>query len=89
MADEDAVFVLEGDNVGHGGEGDEVHGLEEELSEVGRGAFAVAEGLADLPGELEGDAGAAEVGEGVIRAGQPGVDDDVGLGQPGPARGGR
>ncbi len=55
VADEDAVFTDEGDDVGDGGGGDEV----EEVFEIEGGGACFEEGV----GDFKGDAGGAEVGE--------------------------
>jgi hypothetical protein len=65
VADEDAVFAFEGDEVAEGGEGDEVEKVLQ--FEAGEGG-ALQEGV----GGLEGDAGAAEIVE--IGAAALGVD---------------
>ena len=51
------------------------------IAEVRRRPFAVAEALADLPGQLERHPRAAEVAAGVPAAGQARMDDHVGLRQ--------
>ena len=53
---------------------------------MGRRLLAVAEALADLPGQLERHRRAAEVAERVAAPRQPRVDDHVGLGQLGADR---
>ena len=68
-------------DVGHRGQRHQADRADQEVAEVGRGLLAVAEALADLPGELERHPRAAEVAAGVPAAVEPGMDDHVGLGQ--------
>src|SRR5687768_11718956 len=82
--DEGAVFVLEWDDVGDGSEGGEGRGFEEEVFEFFGDAWTARVDHADGPGQLEGNAGAAEVRIGISRfAAEAGVDDDVALGEEG------
>ena len=78
VPDEDAVLAVERDDVGDRRQGDQAERPDQEVAEVGRGLLAVAEALADLPGELERDPRAAEVAAGVGAAGQARMDDHVG-----------
>lgn len=70
FADEDTVFGDEGCQVGEGGEGDEV----EEVADVEVGEAAVFQ---HRVGELEGDAGTAEVVEILAKLG---VDEGLAIG---------
>ena len=62
VADEDPVLADERDDVGDRRQRHQADRPDEEVAEVGRGLLAVAEALADLPGELERHPRAAEVG---------------------------
>ena len=80
VADEDAVFVDERHDVGDRADGGEADGSHQERSHRLADALGFAGLLAESPGELQRDGGAAQAGEGIGRAGQAGVDDrgDVG-----------
>ena len=75
MADEDAVFVDERDDVGHRADGGEADGPHQEVLHRLADALGFAGLLAERPGEFQGDGGAAQAGERIGRAGQAGVDD--------------
>ena len=74
VTDDDPVLVDQRDDVGHRRHRDQAQGPDQEVAEMGRGLLAVAEALADLPGELEGDPRAAEVAARIecCRAGEDG-----------------
>ncbi len=67
VADQDPVLAVDRHDVGDRGQRDQADRPDEEVAEVGRGFLAVAEALADLPGQLERHAAAAEFGERVER----------------------
>ena len=79
-AGEHAVLAGERDHVGDGAQGGEAGGGEQELAELRTDAVGLTELGGDGPGELEGDAGAAEVAVGVTRR-DARMDDRVGIGQ--------
>lgn len=54
--------------------------MDQVIAQMRRRLLAVAEALANLPGQLEGDRRAAEIAEGIRASGQPGMDQNVGLG---------
>ena len=83
MTNEDAVFVDERDDIGDGAEGGEADGGEEKVTEAIGYFFGFAGSLTEGPGELEGDAGAAETSEGIVVAGEAGVNDGGGVRQSG------
>ena len=86
VPDEDPILVPERHDVGDRRQRHQADRLDQEVAEVGRRFLAVAEALADLPGDLERHAGAAEVGAGIAAPLEPGVDDHVRLGQLGADR---
>ncbi len=65
VADEDAVFVDERDDIGDGADGGEADGAHEKCAHRFADAFGVASLLAEGPSEFQGDGSAAEAGEGV------------------------
>ena len=75
------ILVRERHHVGDRRQRDQSQGTDQEFAEVGRGPLAVAKALADLPGQLERDRRAAQIGAGLMAAGQAWVDDRVGLRQ--------
>ncbi len=78
IANEDAIFVGERNDIGDDAEGDESGGVEEHFPEGGRDFLAAALAYGERPGELEGDARAAQQAEGVRRARQARMDEDIG-----------
>ena len=81
VPDHHAILVRERHHVGDRRQRDQAHGPDQEVAEVGRGALAVAEALADLPGQLERDARPAQIAARIGAARQPRVDDHVRLRQ--------
>ena len=62
------------------------HGTDQEVAQMRRGTLAVAEALADLPGQLEGDARPAEIAAGIGATRPSRVDDNGRLGKVGADR---
>ena len=81
VSDEESVLAVDRHDVGDGRHRHQADRLDEEVAEVGRRLLAVAEPLADLPGQLERHAAAAKLAERIGAPGQPRVDQDVGLGE--------
>ena len=81
VAHEDAVLVDQRHDVGDGADRGEADGLEQELPQALVDALALARPLADGPRQLERDRGAAQAGERIAAAGQPGMHDRRGARQ--------
>ena len=78
MANDDPVFIGKRHHVGDGGEGDKAEGAHEVFTKLGRGALAVPKLLANLPGDLERDGGAAMISARSVWTFQLGVNDGIG-----------
>ena len=76
---EDPVFIDERHDVGHRAEGGQADRSQEHLAEPGCDPRVAAGPRRDRPGEFEGDAGAAELSEGIGRAGEARMHEHVGV----------
>ena len=81
IANHDAVLVVQGHDIGDDAQGGQNHRVEQEIAEQRRDLFAAALAHRQRPGQLEGDARAAQAAERVRRSRQPGVDQHGRVGQ--------
>ena len=81
VVDQHAVLVHQRHDVGHGAQGGQPDGLEQEILHPRGDPLGPAGLLAEGPGQLQGHARAAQAAERIAAAGQPRMDDGRGVGQ--------